>query len=229
MGGRMAGKPTWKERKEKGRVGEDIVTLGFRMQGYQIHRIGIEHTEALHASGKGMTPALKADPLFGQMRKMPDFLLTNGLDHYFLEVKFRSSNSAYKSSNFIKYIIERYLGTEYFIKDGQAGDAFRLATRTNQGLWSMYENIYILLLMPDDAKIAKLSDFVRCEGIEEEIGMKDDVKVFGFDKCYCAKDNWTEAWNTPNELSNTVKLFNDNLYKSLSSGPIESWMEKYND
>jgi len=225
----MIGKSTWKERAEKGRVGEDIVTLGFRMQGYQIHRIGIEHTEALRASGRDMVPSLKVDPLFGQMRKMPDFLLINETGHYFLEVKFRSSELAFKSLAFIKYIIERYLGVEWFIKKGESGDAFRLATRIYQNFWPMYENMYLLLLMPNDAKIAKLSDFVHCENIEEELGHKNHIKVIGFDKCYRAKDDWLTAWNKSSPLTESVRQFKENYYRALCKGPIKTWMKKYND
>lgn len=215
----------WDEREEKGRVGEDIVTLGFRMRGYRVHRVGIEYSGFINAN---MSDALKRDALFTQMRKLPDFLLTKGETHHFVEVKFRSDPDAWKSTAFLQQIVTTYLGRQKNPREGEVPNHTGILARTAQKYWPMFENLNLMLITPNEIKVAKVKDFFARRQVKETI-VVNDRRQDVLDWHMGAKEGWCDAWNVPNPLSDDVLWFKDVYYKALIAEAMPLWLAKFSE
>jgi hypothetical protein len=96
----------------KGRIGEDILRLAFRLRGYQVIPLGIENTPAL----TGNDAYIWNNPLFQIFRHAPDFLVVKRFqerfEYLFIEAKcwpaVRSDNKLFDEVR--KVAVGKYLG-----------------------------------------------------------------------------------------------------------------------
>lgn len=209
---------------EKGRVGEDIVCLGFRMRGYEIYRVGIEHTDWVH--GYKDLENLKKDALFTQMRKSPDFMVIKNGKQYFIEVKFRSATGAEESNDFACGLASTYLGRDVDNPDYKTQNYFDYKYRIGQKYLGLYKNINLLLLTSNYAKIGKLSDFFKSQPIKRRCTIKDKSILVS-----CAgtaiNPDWKNAWKEPNDLRNDVEWIQGNFYKNFCQDTLPQWLAKF--
>jgi hypothetical protein len=219
----MSGTTRWKNCLEKGRVGEDIVCLGFRMMGYDIHRIGIEHTESVH--GYEVINSIKTDPLFTQLRKVPDFLISDGTTHHFLEVKFRSNKDAHTSDEFILDLAKRYLGEEINPPKESAQDYHKFSARKAQQYFNMFKNVNLLLLTPFSANISKLDNFFSIKTVKKTIPPSKEMTVIGYESKI--RHDWKESWGKENCLREDISWIQNNFYDHLCKETLPAWMEKF--
>jgi len=79
----------WRYNMIKGRIAETLIQELFLSLKYNVFRYGMEHTVP------GITELLKGikSEVAYQIRKMPDFVVQKGSDVFFVEVKFRASET----------------------------------------------------------------------------------------------------------------------------------------
>lgn len=139
----------------KGSFAEEVVRLGFKQLGLEVHRVGVEHSKFMPLY---QCPTAYQEAMFWQIRRSPDFLMVDAATQsfHFVEVKYRKN---YRMDWFQRDLVRIYLGGS----TNSLTEALGRSARPGSAYFGLNKNIHILLLTPEKARIARLGEMLSSD------------------------------------------------------------------